>query len=187
MPSAMLEHPRAVGKRSLPTMSDSNTIHIPLTCGYFTVIDEIDREVATGKLQAAISKTSTKTYATKAMMTPSGRRPVRLHRLIMERVLGRPLLPTEHIDHADGDGLNNQRSNLRLCTKATNAVNSKRRSDNQSGYKGVCFHPFSGLWRAYIRAEGKQHSLGYYKTPQEAHKAYKVAAVKFYGEFARFE
>jgi hypothetical protein len=168
-------------------MPHSNTILVPLNRGYFTAIDKIDRDLVTCKLQAAISKTSTKTYATKPMMTARGRRQIRLHRLIMERMLGRTLLPAEHVDHIDGDGLNNHRSNLRLCTKATNAVNSKRRSDNQSGYKGVCFHPFSGLWRAYITVDGKQHSLGYYKTPQEGHEAYKVAAVKFYGEFARFE
>jgi hypothetical protein len=168
-------------------MSHSNTILVPLNQGYFTEIDEVDQEIVTIKLQFTTSKASTKLYAVKTGITPSGRRPVRIHRLIMERMLGRELLPTEHVDHIDGDGLNNRRSNLRLCTKATNAVNSKRRSDNQSGYKGVCFHPFSGLWRAYITVDGKQHSLGYYKTPQEAHEAYKVAAVKFYGEFARFE
>lgn len=168
-------------------MADSSTILVPLTRGYFTIIDVIDGDLAELKLQVTTSKTSTKIYAARTMMTDTGKRPVRLHRIIMERVVGRVLLPTELVDHADGDGLNNARNNLRLCTKATNAINSKCRSDNQSGYKGVCYHPFSGLWRAYIRAEGKQHSLGYYKTPEEAHEAYKVAAVKFYGEFARFE
>lgn len=168
------------------TTDYSNTIIVPLNRGYFTAIDEIDADLVTCKFQVGISA-STKVYAIKPSTLNGKYKPLKVHRLIMERVLGRPLLPTELVDHADGDGLNNRRSNLRLCTKSTNAVNSKRRSDNQSGFKGVCFHPFSGLWRAYIRAEGKQVSLGYFKTPQEAHEAYKVAAVKFYGEFARFE
>lgn len=186
-PVAVRNHPQAVSNQRLLTMSNSTTVRIPLTRGQFTVVDEIDADLANIKLQCSDSKTSTKLYALKTMKTDKGFRPVRLHRLIMERILDRVLDRREIVDHANGDGLDNRRENLRLCTKALNAVNSKRRSDNESGYKGVCFHPSSKLWRAYIRAEGKQHSLGYYHTPEEAHEAYKEAAVRFYGEFARFE
>lgn len=167
-------------------MNDTTTIRVPLTKGYFTVIDEADREILTVKLQVVIYKTSGP-YASKTMMTSNGHKPVKLHRIIMERVLGRPLLATEQVDHIDGNGLNNCRSNLRLSTKATNAANAKRRSDNNSGYKGVCWSKPSQRWRAYIRPMGKQIHLGLFDTPEEAHEAYKKAAVELYGEFARFE
>ena len=168
------------------TENNSTPIRIPLNKGFFTVIDSTDQDIVIKSLQVTVSSASTKDYATINLKTPNGIRPIRLHRLIMERMLGRALERHELVDHIDGDGLNNQRANLRLCTKATNAINSKRRSDNQSGFKGVCFHPYSGLWRAYIRANNKQQSLGYYKTPEEAHEAYKKAAAEIYGEFARF-
>jgi hypothetical protein len=166
-------------------MSES-TIRIPLTQGCYTVVDEIDRDFADIKLHAHFNNTSGP-YAAKHGQTARGHRAIVIHRIIMERILGRPLAKGEAVDHVDGDPLNNRRSNLRLCDHATNGANSKRRSDNKSGFKGVCFHPTSGLWRAYIRPNGKQQSLGYYKTPEEAHEAYKKAAAEIYGEFARFE
>lgn len=167
-------------------MTNSTTIEIPLTHGYKTIIDETDLRLITKKMQVGIYKTSGP-YALHNIRTENGVRPARFHRLIMEQILGRTLNANESVDHIDGDGLNNRRSNLRLCTHSTNAMNSKQRSDNKSGYKGVCFHKLSGLWRSYIRVNKKQRSLGYYKTPEQAHEAYKRAAVEYYGEFARFE
>jgi len=167
-------------------MSNHTTICVPLTRGLFTIIDAIDQAILTGKLQATPYKTSGP-YATKAMLTSTGRRPVKLHRIIMERMLGRPLEKHEHIDHADGDPLNNRRRNLRICSHTTNAMNAKKRSDNKSGFKGVCLHKATGLWRSYITVNKRKKSLGYYRTPEEAHEAYKRAALEYYGEFARFE
>jgi hypothetical protein len=68
----------------------------------------------------------------------------KMHRLILSRMLGRPLQQKEYVDHIDGDGLNNRRRNLRLSTNAQNIRNTgKVRSMNgrapSSQYKGVCF------------------------------------------------
>lgn len=108
-----------------------------------------------------------------------------LHRLIMERMLGHELQKNQDVDHRDGDGLNNTRENLRLATRSQNLANMKKRP-NKWGYKGVSFHKLSGLFSATIRVDGKRHPLGYYKTAELAHDAYKKAALEFFGEFANF-
>lgn len=104
---------------------------------------------------------------------------VYMHRLILgltdRKVVG---------DHRDGNGLNNRRSNLRSCTQAENMRNTRKRSDNTSGFKGVSSH-HSGRWAARLHVNGKKHWLGLHDTPELAHAAYKSAAAKLHGEFAR--
>ena len=109
-----------------------------------------------------------------------------LHRIIMARVIGRPLDDFEHVDHRDGNGLNNTRANLRIATHTQNMQNRKRHKNNKSGYKGV-YRRRSGKWRAAIRVNGKYISLGSFDTPEEAYAAYCKAAIQYHGEFARFE
>lgn len=103
-----------------------------------------------------------------------------LHRLIMG--VGKGDLA---IDHISGDTLDNQRSNLRVCTTSENSRNAKRRRDNSSGYKGVNFHKFSGHWRATIQVDKKQIHLGLFNSAEEAYKAYCEASKKYHGEFGR--
>lgn len=85
-------------------------------------------------------------------------------------------------DHINGDGLDNRRSNLRLCTHSQNMQNLPRRSDNTSGYKGVV-RKGSG-WRARIQSAGKVYDGGTHNTPEEAARAYDELAKKHHGEFA---
>lgn len=109
-----------------------------------------------------------------------------LHREIMERVLGRPLLPSEQVDHIDGNPMNNRRSNLRSVTQSQNMQNARKHRDNQSGYKGVSWQPQMKKWRATIRIDGKQKFLGHFDDPKEAHDAYCRAASEHRGDYARF-
>ena len=88
------------------------------------------------------------------------------------------------IDHKDRNTLNNREANFRFCTKTQNAMNSKLRKDNTSGYKGVSYYKPNGKWRAYINIEGIRKSLGIFTTAFEAAKAYNNAALKYFGEFA---
>ncbi len=93
-------------------------------------------------------------------------------------------LPHEKIDHRDRDGLNNQRYNLRRCTKSQNAINSGIWTTNTSGFKGVSFFPGrTKCWRAYIVVNYKQISLGYFQEKEDAAKAYAEAAVEYFREF----
>jgi len=91
------------------------------------------------------------------------------------------------IDHKDRNGLNNKWSNLREANKSLNNVNSKLNKVNKSGYTGVSFKndcKRKKPWRSVINANGKQISLGYFRTAKEASLAYNKASVKYYKEFA---
>lgn len=89
--------------------------------------------------------------------------------------------PAEEVDHINGDRRDNRFANLRATTVSLNRANTKRRSDNTSGYKGVCWDRNRKRW--LVRAAGKH--VGYFDTPEAGHAAYVTAAVGAYGEFAR--
>ncbi len=91
----------------------------------------------------------------------------------------------ERIDHRDGNSLNDQIQNLRICNPSQNSANCKRPSVNKSGYKGVFF--YRNKWRATMTANGKTIFLGDFTDPVTAHAAYLKAAQQHFGEFARAE
>jgi len=100
-------------------------------------------------------------YARRNVHLPSGIRTIeKLHHFI---------LGMKGVDHIDGNGLNNCKANLRPATHAENMQNRHGLpSNNTSGYRGVCFHKWSGLWRAQIKLDGCHHHLGFYATAAEA-------------------
>ena len=89
-------------------------------------------------------------------------------------------------DHRDGDGLNNRRSNLRACDSSTNNRNRGKHCASSSRYKGVTWHKRIKKWNANIRFNRKLIHLGYFTKEEEAATAYREAAVRLFGEFARF-
>lgn len=92
------------------------------------------------------------------------------------------------VDHRDGDGLNNCRSNLRVCTRAQNAWNANAHADSTSGFKGVTYDKSNKTrnpWRANICKDGVRYRLGRFPTAEAASVAYNEAAKKLFGEFAR--
>jgi hypothetical protein len=91
--------------------------------------------------------------------------------------------PGQEVDHIDGNGLHNQRSNLRVCSHAQNVRNRRRnKGKTSSQYKGV--YPQEGLWNAQIRLEGLQVYLGMYASEVKAAHAYNLAAVEKHGQYA---
>lgn len=85
-------------------------------------------------------------------------------------------------DHIDGNGLNNQKENLRLATKSQNQANARKRKDNTSGFKGVI--PSGRKWRAQISYLGNKICIGTFLTAEEAAKGYDIKAKELFGEFA---
>lgn len=89
------------------------------------------------------------------------------------------------VDHIDGNGLNNQRINLRLCSHAQNIYNRGKLKSNTSGYIGVSWNKAKKKWSARTERNGKVFFLGYYENADDAAKAYDRHAKEFRGEFAR--
>jgi hypothetical protein len=104
----------------------------------------------------------------------------KLHRFLLDPA------PGVQVDHIDGNGLNNQRSNLRLCSGSQNQGNISKKRTNKSGYKGAHFHKGNGRWKAQISVQNKNIHLGYFDTPEAAHEAYQRAAVQYFGDYAHF-
>jgi hypothetical protein len=89
------------------------------------------------------------------------------------------------VDHINGDTLDNRRQNLRLCTNRENVINSKIRSDNTSGYRGVHWCTQKAKWKAQINVHGKLIHLGFYTDKESAAMMYNAAAIEHFGEYAR--
>lgn len=91
----------------------------------------------------------------------------------------------DRVDHIDGDIKNNRTNNLRECSHQQNQQNSKCRTTNRLGVKGVTLLKWG--YRAQIRRNGKNIYLGLFKTVEEASAAYTKAAKEVHGEFYREE
>lgn len=100
-----------------------------------------------------------------------------MHREIMD--------PTKElqVDHIDGNGLNNQKHNLRICTNSQNAANLHRNKRNTSGYKGVSWNIGAKKWCAEIKCNGKKYNLGYFTNPKLAHERYLEKAKEVFGKY----
>jgi hypothetical protein len=96
------------------------------------------------------------------------------------------LMPGLKIDHRNGDGLDNRRSNLREATRKQNQGNlGKIRRPTTSRYKGVSWHRRGKKWAAQIHANGETRYLGLFTAEEDAAEAYNRAAFAEWGEFAR--
>ncbi len=110
-----------------------------------------------------------------ALSCDSGKRGL-LHRMILD-------VPRDMVvDHANGDALDNQAGNLRICTQSQNCANAKRKAHSLP--KGVR-RKGTDRFQATIMAQGHHYSLGCFSTAVQAAQAYDAAAIKLHGEFAR--
>ena len=89
------------------------------------------------------------------------------------------------VDHIDMNPLNNQKSNLRLCTRSQNMANTNPHKDNILGLKGVHWSKNNEKYVAMLCHKGKRFHLGCFDTPEDAKKAYDRKARLEFGEFAK--
>lgn len=165
---------------------------IPLTKGQYVMVDDEDFEyLIQFKWNARKQEGKDHTfYATRTGRKNEGnlyRKTIWIHRSIMK--LNDPLL---FVDHKDRNGLNCQKSNMRICTRGENMRN--RKSSGISSYLGVSKHKCKKLkngneslffkWKAQIRHNNKPERLGYFSNEIDAAKAYDKRAKELHGEFA---
>jgi hypothetical protein len=158
---------------------------IPLTRGKFAKVDDEDYDfLMQWKWYARLSDGNW--YATRTL------KGIKMHRVIMN-------CPEDKlVDHKFGDTLDNQKTNLRICTQEQNAQNrSKQVGNYTSRYMGVYKHTaryFSkksqewiiySRWKAEMTMNNKKKSLGYFHTEEEAAIAFNTAALAHRGEFSK--
>lgn len=102
-----------------------------------------------------------------------------MHRVILKCQNG------QSIDHIDANPLNNQKSNLRICTHQQNCFNSSSRKNSSSKFLGVHWAKHCRKWISQFEINGKNNYIGSYDNETEAALAYNVAASFAFKEFAR--
>jgi len=147
---------------------------IPVYPGHIAIVDT-DNHERLSKFKWTLHQKGDCKYARRNKRHPDGKQTTIL--------MHREILSSPMIDHIDGNGLNNKRTNLRPCTNSQNSANRKKSKRNTSGFKGVCKR--SKRWDAYIRVGGIQIHLGCFDTPEQAAHAYDRKAIEVFGEFAR--
>lgn len=152
---------------------------IQLTQGKHALVDDEDFDEL-NKFNWCAHKAGEKFYVVRnSSRKDDPRHTIKMHSVIMQTPTG---LVT---DHKDGNGLNNQKSNLRNCTLSENQMNRGKGKNNTSGFKGVSKH--RKKFQANIGLKGKMISLGHFDTKAEAYEAYVAACKKYHGEFANLK
>lgn len=168
-------------ERTLPH-AQNDMKQIILNKGFVALVDDADYEELNKFRWTAISKKNASTYAQRSCYK---RKPPKKY--LMHRVILGVTDPSIQIDHADRNGLNNCRSNLRIATQSQNNANRRPNFKRTSNYLGV--QPNNSRknpWRARIQVNGKKINLGCYPNQEWAALAYNAGAKKFFGEFATY-
>lgn len=156
---------------------------IPLKNGGETIVDKDDFEFLNSFTWYRMDR-GQNSYAYMTIYNGRRNRKIYLHRFLLQ------LPPKKHeVDHADNNGLNNRRENLRICTRSQNMANMRPRPGGSSKFKGVSWESFTRKWsvRFWDRSNGRA-KLVFRQTFDdeiEAAKCYDREARRRYGEFAR--
>lgn len=149
---------------------------IPLTRGKFAMVDDEDYDELMKHKWYAIYKRNT-WYAERSVWHMCN---IKMH----QEIMGNNPLKLK-VDHKDGDGLNNQRLNLRHCTTAENCMNIPSHKDSFSVYKGIYHRKERDKWVAEITKNGVRIYRKEFATEIEAARQYDVWSLELHGEFAK--
>jgi len=155
-----------------PPPPDEHSRYIPLTQGKFAVVSVEDYE-RLSQYNWCISRSGRRLYACR---NENGRH-IAMHRFLMNPPKGMV------VDHIDGDGLNNRRSNLRVCTQQQNLWNT-RPTGKSSKYKGVSRDKQKKKWVVYVRCNDENLYCGRFDDEVEAARVYDREAFARFGAFA---
>ena len=107
------------------------------------------------------------------------------HRLVAIEFIDNPN-NKEHVDHIDGNKINNTILNLRWVNRSQNMMNSRKRMTNASStYKGVTFDKRTGKWKVGITVNKNRIHLGYFENEKDAAREYNEACEQYHCEFAQ--
>lgn len=159
---------------------------IPLTQGKVAIVDDEDFERVSAFRWHALKRPNGLWHAVRTQKRQGKKQHIYMHRFITGA------LPGEEVDHENRNGLDNQRKNIRRCTKRQNSLNRRQSSHRKSSrFHGVAWHEWSRRWRVVIcagekdqRGNSKQLYVGVYRDEEAAARAYDMAAIKHFGEFA---
>ncbi len=154
------------------------TKEILLTTGHVALVDDEDCDWLTQWKWSANPRPHT-VYAQRRQVQNHIATTIYMHQQIMQPPHGL------EVDHADGNGLNNTRGNLRLCNRQQQEWNRRAQRRGISGYKGVHWDKNSKLWRVGLVANGVYYSAGYFRNAVDGALAYNQLAIAIHGEFAR--
>jgi hypothetical protein len=144
----------------------------------YAIVDDSDYAKAMTTQWAPWKQSKGRTTYVVAYLRTEGRlRRIFLHRFILDAQ------PGTMIDHANGDGLDNRRENLRFCQHCDNMRNIHV-IRARSGFKGVRRSRHGRSWQARIKTNRKETILGLFPSPELAAQAYDNAAIKLFGSFA---
>ena len=167
-----ISHPSVVGKPSVVgALLFIIMKEIQLTQGYSTIVDDEDYAELSKHKWCAVAN-GRNIYAIRRTRRSDNYK-IEVHISMHRQILGLTN-PSVQVDHIDGNGLNNQRNNLRQCTGSQNASNCRSAKGSSSKYVGVHYikERVGGKkyrrWAAMIRIKGKQRCLGYFMVEEEA-------------------
>jgi hypothetical protein len=177
---ACANHPKSFGRmrrtpacgicpnyRPRPGKPEGDIHLIPLGDGHYAYVDAADYEW--------LSQWKWHTQGGYAVRYEK-KKLIYMHRQIMDAPKGMV------VDHINGNGLDNRRCNLRICTQLQNSQNSRRRRPGKSQFRGV--FPRGDKWEAAVQHNGEQMYLGLFDDEVEAARARDRKAFELAGEFA---
>lgn len=152
------------------------SIEVLLSTRGFVAIVDIDDYELVSQYKWCAQKNYRTFYAQRNVKLDSGYTTQYMHTLIT----GFP-----HVDHINGNGLDNRKENLRETNNTLNRANSRKRLGCTSKYKGVNWYAATGKWRAQININHRAIHLGYFFNEEDAAKAYDRKALELFGEHAK--